>query len=171
MIINLNSLLSLRNPRVGAHSVLQHTYINTYHSRFIPEGVAETSQIFLQMAPTLYQNDLAMRNTADVTGGKPIAVWLQSISGGDAVNPLVAFYDIHGRKIEVLFFCFVPDTTRDSAELLYPLLTAAEVTAACRYRSGSCGGNKLDVVRRRTLKHNINKLRTLSNFVLSISIF
>jgi hypothetical protein len=33
-----------------------------------------------------YQNDLAMRNTADVTGRKPIAVWLQSISGGDAVN-------------------------------------------------------------------------------------
>jgi hypothetical protein len=38
-----------------------------------------------------YHNDLAMRNTADVTGGKPIAVWLQSISGGYAVNPLVAF--------------------------------------------------------------------------------
>jgi hypothetical protein len=28
-------------------------------------------------------------------------------------NPLVAFYDIHGRKGEVLFFCFAPDTTRD----------------------------------------------------------
>jgi hypothetical protein len=27
--------------------------------------------------------------------------------------PLVAFYDIHGRKREVLFFYFVPDTTRD----------------------------------------------------------
>jgi hypothetical protein len=26
---------------------------------------------------------------------------------------LVAFYDIHGRKREVLFFCSVPDTTRD----------------------------------------------------------
>jgi hypothetical protein len=34
-----------------------------------------------------------------------------------AVNPLVAFYDIHGRKGEVLFFCSVPDTTRD--ELLH----------------------------------------------------
>jgi hypothetical protein len=31
-----------------------------------------------------------------VTGGKPIAVWWQSISGVSAVNPLVAFYDIHG---------------------------------------------------------------------------
>jgi hypothetical protein len=33
-----------------------------------------------------------------VTGGKPIAVLLQSISGVSAINPLVAFYDIHGRK-------------------------------------------------------------------------
>jgi hypothetical protein len=51
-----------------------------------------------------------MRNTADVTGGKPIAILLQSISGVSAINPLVAFYDIHGGKIEVLFFYFVPDT-------------------------------------------------------------
>jgi hypothetical protein len=56
---------------------------------------------------------LAIRNTADVTDGKPITVWLQSISGGSAANPLVAFYDIHGRKGEVLFFCSVSDTTRD----------------------------------------------------------
>jgi hypothetical protein len=54
-----------------------------------------------------------MRNTADVTGGKPIAVLLQSISSVSAINPLVAFYDIHGGKREVLFFYFVPDTTRD----------------------------------------------------------
>jgi hypothetical protein len=60
-----------------------------------------------------------MRNSADVTGGKPIAVWSQSISGVNAVNPLVAFYDIHGRKREVLFFYLsrtpheaVPDTTQ-----------------------------------------------------------
>jgi hypothetical protein len=54
-----------------------------------------------------------MKSTADVTGGKPIAVLLQSISGVSAINPLVAFYDIHGGKWEVLFFNFVPDTTRD----------------------------------------------------------
>jgi hypothetical protein len=48
-----------------------------------------------------------------VTGGKPIAVLLQYISGVSVVNPLVAFYDIHGGKREVLFFYFVPDTTRD----------------------------------------------------------
>jgi hypothetical protein len=48
-----------------------------------------------------------------VTGGKPIAVLLKSISGVSAINPLVAFYDIHGGKREVLFFYFVPDTTRD----------------------------------------------------------
>jgi hypothetical protein len=54
-----------------------------------------------------------MKNTADVTGGKPIAVLLQSISDVSAINPLVVFYDIHGGKREVLFFYFVPDTTRD----------------------------------------------------------
>jgi hypothetical protein len=41
------------------------TYIHTYHSRFIPEGVGET----------FYQNYLDMRNTADVKGGKSVAVW------------------------------------------------------------------------------------------------
>jgi hypothetical protein len=35
-----------------------------------------------------------MGNTADVTGGKPIAVLLQSISGVSAINPLIAFYDL-----------------------------------------------------------------------------
>jgi hypothetical protein len=54
-----------------------------------------------------------MRNTANVTGGKPIAVLLQPISSVSAINPLVAFYDIHGGKSEVLFFYFVPDTTRE----------------------------------------------------------
>jgi hypothetical protein len=54
-----------------------------------------------------------MKNTVDVTGGKPIAVILHYISDGSAINPLVAFYDIHGGKREQLFFYFVPDTTRD----------------------------------------------------------
>jgi hypothetical protein len=48
-----------------------------------------------------------------VTGGKPIAVLLQSISGVSAINPLISIYDIYGGKREVLFFYFVPDTTRD----------------------------------------------------------
>jgi hypothetical protein len=52
-----------------------------------------------------------MSNTADVTDVKPIAVLLQSISGVSAINFLVAFYDIHGGKIQALFFHFVPDTT------------------------------------------------------------
>jgi hypothetical protein len=90
----------------------------TYQSRFIPEGVAEVSQIFLRDTHVLLK--LAMRNTADVTGGKPIAVILQSISGISAIDPLVAFYDIHGGKREVLFFYFVPDTTRDL--ILYNIL-------------------------------------------------
>jgi hypothetical protein len=51
-----------------------------------------------------------MRNTADVIGGKPIAVLLQSVSSVSAINALVAFYDIHGGMEEVLFFYFVPDS-------------------------------------------------------------
>jgi hypothetical protein len=35
-----------------------------------------------------------MKNTADVTGGKPIAVLSQSIEDVSAINPLVAFYNI-----------------------------------------------------------------------------
>jgi hypothetical protein len=38
--------------------------------------------------PTLYQNDLIIRNTAGGTGGKPIAVRSQSISDVSAVNPI-----------------------------------------------------------------------------------
>jgi hypothetical protein len=57
-----------------------------------------------------------------VTGGKPIAVLLQSISGVSAINPLVAFYDIHGGKREMLCFYFVPDTTRDFITLIVALL-------------------------------------------------
>jgi hypothetical protein len=54
-----------------------------------------------------------MRNTIDVTGGKPIAIWLQYMAGVSAINPLVAFYDTNGTKREMLFFYFAPDTTRD----------------------------------------------------------
>jgi hypothetical protein len=32
-------------------------------------------------------------------------------SGVSAINPLVAFCDVHGGKREVIFFYFVPDTT------------------------------------------------------------
>jgi hypothetical protein len=55
-----------------------------------------------------------MRNTADVTGGKAIAVLLQSISVVSAIDPLVAFYDTHRGKRESYF---VPDTTRDKYTL------------------------------------------------------
>jgi hypothetical protein len=59
-----------------------------------------------------------MRNTAHVTGGKPIAALLQSISGVSAINPIVGFYDIHGGKREVLFFYFCPGHhTRQTREM------------------------------------------------------
>jgi hypothetical protein len=56
-----------------------------------------------------------MKNTADVTGGKPIAVLLQlSQVLVLFINPLVDFNDIHGGKRDVLLFYFVPGTTRDN---------------------------------------------------------
>jgi hypothetical protein len=67
-------------------------YIHTYHSRSISEGAAEASQIFLRDTHVLPK----LVSYEDVTGGKPIAVLLQSISGVSDINPLVAFYDMHG---------------------------------------------------------------------------
>jgi hypothetical protein len=86
-------------------------YIHTTHS------LAEASHIFLR------ENYLAMSNTADVTEGKPIAVGSQSISGANAINALVPFYDIHGRKREVLFFYFVPNTTRFCIYVIISIIT------------------------------------------------
>jgi hypothetical protein len=54
-----------------------------------------------------------MRNNTHVTAGKPIPNWLQSISGVSAVNLLVTFYDVNGRKEHMLFFCSVLETTQD----------------------------------------------------------
>jgi hypothetical protein len=85
--------------------------LHTYQSCFIPEGIAEASQILLRVAHVLPKH-LTMSNTADVTCGTPIAVWSHAISGVRAINPLVTFYDIHGRKREVQIFYIVPDTTR-----------------------------------------------------------
>jgi hypothetical protein len=47
--------------------------LHIYHSRIIPNMVAETSQIII-LRDIFYQNDLATRNTADMTGDKPLAV-------------------------------------------------------------------------------------------------
>jgi hypothetical protein len=54
-----------------------------------------------------------MRNTADMTGGRPITVSSQSISD---VNPLIAFYDLPGRKKKVLFYSL--STTRDVINIM-----------------------------------------------------
>jgi hypothetical protein len=83
--------------------VLNYTYIPlTLYPRRGSRGISE-----------FYQYLLAMRNTADATSGKPIAALFQFISGESTINPIVAFYDIHGGKREVLFFYFVLDTTQD----------------------------------------------------------
>jgi hypothetical protein len=42
-----------------------------------------------------------------------------SISDVSAINSSVAFYDIHGRKREVLFFYFVPATHETIRAIAY----------------------------------------------------
>jgi hypothetical protein len=51
-------------------------YVHTYHSRLIPKGQQRSLRYSFE-TPTFYQNDLGMRNTAGVTGGKPTAVYLR----------------------------------------------------------------------------------------------
>jgi lipase chaperone LimK len=67
------------------------------------------------------KNYLAVKITADVTSGKPIAFWSQSISGVGAVNALVAFYDIHEKNRE-LFFYFVSAPHETNKFWTYPFL-------------------------------------------------
>jgi hypothetical protein len=63
--------------------------------------------LFFYFIPDTTRNQMiSMRNTADVTGGKPIAVSSQSISGVSAVG-LLAFYDIPGRKGAILAFSLI----------------------------------------------------------------
>jgi hypothetical protein len=93
--------------QINFYDIIKHTYIPlTLDPRWGSRGISD-----IPPRHVLPKFNLAMRITADVTGGKPVL--LQSISGLSAINPLVAFYDIHGGKREVLFFYFVPDTTRD----------------------------------------------------------
>jgi hypothetical protein len=58
-----------------------YTYIHTMlYPRRGSRGIPDTPE-----TPTPYQNEFATRNTADVTGGEPIAVLLQPISGVSAI--------------------------------------------------------------------------------------
>jgi hypothetical protein len=47
-----------------------------------------------------------MINTADVNGGKSIAISSQSISGVNAINPLVAFYDRKRKTTKEREMCY-----------------------------------------------------------------
>jgi hypothetical protein len=71
----------------------------TYHSRFIPEGVAEGSPIFhpdAHVLPNLLSYEEYCSRDMWEAPRRLIAV-LSLISGVSDINPLVAFYDIHGR--------------------------------------------------------------------------
>jgi hypothetical protein len=89
-------------------------YQTQYHSRFITEGVAETSQIFLQDIHVLPK----LVSHADVTGGKPIAVLLQPISSVSAIDPLVAFTTSMEERERC--YSFILSRTRDETQNTIP---------------------------------------------------
>jgi hypothetical protein len=110
-----------------------------------------------------------MNNTAAVTGGKPIAIWSQSISDVSAFNLLVAFYDIHRRKREVLFLILsCVETIRDkniylgaiiflrAAWHVKPLLPAA-FAVINTYSNPKEGWRQADGCKNCSLYHNIMK--------------
>jgi hypothetical protein len=90
---------------------MDHTYIHNPLD-LSPKGKQKHHR-YSSAIPKFYKNNLAMKNTTEETGDRPIIVWSQFVSVVSTANPLVAFYDIHGRKGEVLLFCSIPDTTRD----------------------------------------------------------
>jgi hypothetical protein len=65
---------------------------------------------------SLYLSNFGKRGASrsNISGGKPIAIWAQSILGVNAVGPLLAFYGIPRRKWEVLFYSSVSNNTRDN---------------------------------------------------------
>jgi hypothetical protein len=73
--------------------------MNKYHSHFISKGVAETSQIFHRSAHVLPKR-LNYEEYCIRDADNPIAIWSHSIS---CISALITFYDILGRKGEVLF--------------------------------------------------------------------
>jgi hypothetical protein len=74
--------------------------------------------------PKFSQNYLAMGNTLNVAGGKPIAVWLQSISGVHAINLLVVVYGNLRRK-EWYYYIVV-------SRILYETQCMKKLLSCCR---------------------------------------
>jgi hypothetical protein len=66
-----------------------------------------------------------MSNTVDVTGGKPIAVLLQSISGVSAINPFVAFCAMEERER-----CYSFILSRTPHETVYLEMAFSQVAMA-----------------------------------------
>jgi hypothetical protein len=59
-------------------------YIHTTHA--LSQKGYQRHLRYSSETPTFYQNYLAVSNAIDRTGGKPIAIWSQSISGVSAIN-------------------------------------------------------------------------------------
>jgi hypothetical protein len=83
--VSTNDLYKVLSNYLPQHKKIENkvnfTHIHTYTPLTLyPEGVAEASQVCSETL-TFYLNYLTVRNTADVTSGKPIAVESQFILG------------------------------------------------------------------------------------------
>jgi hypothetical protein len=101
---------SCRLPaRYGWQGHLRSRTVLTHKKKALSPKV-EVSQIFLRdthVLPKLVSYEEHCRQVVSLSPS------YCSQSGVSGVNPLVAFYNIHGGKREVLIFYFVPDTTRN----------------------------------------------------------
>jgi hypothetical protein len=108
------------------------TYTHTYQSRFIPKGVAAASQIVLRDAhvlPKWLSYEKYCRRDRWWAHCRIDCSLSQVGILYDTVDPSVVFYDTHGRKREVVFFCSVPDTTRDVQSTAHRTINFALCTA------------------------------------------
>jgi hypothetical protein len=82
--------------------------------------------------PSFYQNFLAMSNTADVTGGKPIAVWSQSISGVNAFYPIVFFISLLRHPVRQFIVCSIELAFRTMMAFSVPKNEMSLISLICK---------------------------------------
>jgi hypothetical protein len=103
-----------------------HTYLHTYHSRSIPKGEQRHLK-YSSETPTFYQNYLAIRNTADVTGALDKHYLIQSNIWKNSIAPWSVHFGVRSRKLSNI------GRSLDAWPKIYylELLRASEGTISC----------------------------------------
>jgi hypothetical protein len=79
-----------------------------------------------------------MRNTADVVGGKPTAVCYQSILVVSAVNPFVAFYDMHGERCYSFILSLMTDVKYETWKIEIGAFFLRDILFICVHLASQC---------------------------------